>query len=63
MTLEAFLTVIAGEIVEIVDNRQTIYAADKNAIRANKAELLQREIYRVEPHGLTAFTVYLQRAV
>lgn len=59
MTLEAFLTVIAGEMVEIVDNRQTVYEADKNAIRAYHPELLDREIYRIEPTGLTHFTVYL----
>ena len=59
MTLEAFLTVIAGELVEIVDNRKVVYVADKNAIRAYKKELLDREIYRIEPTGLTKFTVYL----
>ena len=59
MTLEAFLTIIAGEMVEIVDNRQVVYEADKNAIHAYKKELLNREIYKVEPTGLTKFTVYL----
>lgn len=59
MTLEQFLTVIAGELVEVVVNRAVVYDADKNAIRAYKKELLDREVYRVEPTGLTHFTVYL----
>lgn len=59
MTLEAFLTVIAGETVEVRDRQQFLYDADKNAIRAYHPELLDREIRLIEPTGLTHFTVYL----
>lgn len=60
MRLEQFLDLIAGELVEVVERNTFVYEADKNAIRKYKPELLDREVYRIEPSGLTRLTVYIR---
>ena len=61
MTLEAFLTIVAGVILRVENGCRddVLFEGDKNAIRMYKPELLQREIYFVEPVGKNKIAVYL----
>ena len=63
MVLEDFLKVIGGEIVRLErgGNGIYLYEADKNAIRAYRADLLDREIYMVEPMTKNKFKVQLSK--
>jgi len=61
MKLGEFLKVIGGEIVRVERGGSGLYLyeADKNAIRANREDLLDREIYMVEPFSKNKFIVQL----
>lgn len=62
MTLNEFLTVAGGEYIRVCDGNinNVVYDADKYAIRANHAEYLDREIYRVHPVSKTRFEVLIK---
>ena len=63
MVLEDFLKVIGGEIVRVENGCKGIvlYDGDKNAIRAYRPQLLDREIYLIEHvNGTVKFIVHLQ---
>lgn len=62
MTLGDFLTVVAGECIAL-KNRPVdpiYYEGDKNAIRMNRAEDLDKEIYLIEARGKNKFTVIVR---
>lgn len=61
MVLEDFLKVIGGEMVRIERDGSGLflYDADKNAIRAYRADLLDREICMIEPLSKNWFRVQL----
>lgn len=61
MTLEAFLTIVAGVVLKVENGcrDEVLYEGDKNAIRMYAPELLQREIYFVEPAGKNKMVVHL----
>ena len=63
MTLEAFLTIVAGIMLRIENGcaNEVLYEGDKNAIRMHAPELLQREIYFVEPVTKNKIAVHLIR--
>lgn len=62
MTLGEFLKVVADEMIQVENGCKglVLYEADKNAIRMNKPELLDREIYLVEPRTKRSFIVNLK---
>lgn len=62
MTLGDFLNVIGGEYVRISEGSflHVIYDADKNAIRAYKPELLDREVCDITPFSKTTFEVLIK---
>ena len=62
MILEAFLAIVAGTMLSVENGcrGEVLYEGDKNAIRMNKSELLQREIYFVEPAGKNKMIVHLE---
>lgn len=64
MTLEAFLTIVAGTILRVENGcrNEVLYEGDKNAIRMYAPELLQREIYFVEPLTKNKVAVHLEFA-
>lgn len=59
MTLGEFLDVIGGEYVRVSEENifKVIYEADKNAIRMNMPELLDRKVYRINPVSKVRFEV------
>ena len=61
MTLGEFLDVIGGEYVKVSEGNifNVIYEADKNAIRLNMPELLDRKIYRIHPVSKVRFEVLI----
>lgn len=61
MTLGQFLGIVGSEYIRIAEGNiyNVIYEADKNAIRANKTELLGREVYIVHPAGKNKFEVLI----
>lgn len=61
MTLGEFLKVVADEMIQVESGCKglVLYEADKNAIRMYKPELLDREVYMVEPRTKRSFIVHL----
>ena len=61
MVLEDFLKVIGGEMVRVERGGVNLYLyeADKNAIRQYRPDLLDREIYMIEPFSKNKFVVKL----
>lgn len=61
MKMKEFLNVIGGELVRVIDGGKEVYDADKNAWRANRSDLLDREIYNVRPCGVSRFEIRLKK--
>ena len=61
MILGEFLKVVADEMIQVENGCKglVLYEADKNAIRMYKPELLDREVYMVEPRTKRSFIVHL----
>ena len=61
MTLEALLTIVAGVMLRVENGcrDEVLYEGDKNAIRMHTPELLDREIYFIEPVTKNKIIVHL----
>ena len=62
MTLEALLTIVAGVMLRVENGcrNDVLYEGDKNAIRMHAPELLDREIYFIEPITANKIAVHLE---